>query len=404
MDFAFSREEDALRQEVQDFLRKHLDHDVLVELREIRRNGKVGPLAGAFLDRVHDHGYSAITWPKEYGGQGRSETAQFIIEEEFYRAADLRIGGGGSGGPAILASGSDEQKTYFLPRLARREVVFAQGYSEPQCGTDLAGIRCRAIRTGDRYVVNGQKIYTTHAHYATHIFLMVRTDPASERQRGLSILLVPMDTPGITVRPLWTLQNEPEAPPLTTYGEARTNEVFFENVEVPGTALLGEEGDGWSVAARGLNLDRVGAWRYLISVMRDEDIVNWLNTAAEGSSRKYDPVVRDKVAELWIEAQVCRLMTMRSLSIARSGKPFAYEASAEKVFAPEHGVRSTEAIGQILGPHAQLLSGSFAATEDGIFAHNLLSAFQSTVNHGSVHVMRDQIARRGFGMPKPGRG
>ncbi|MHA6730253.1 acyl-CoA dehydrogenase family protein [Devosia sp. A369] len=403
MDFAFTQEDDDLRQEVQTFLREYLTDDVVRELGGIRKEGEVGPLAQAFLDKIYEHGYSAITWPREYGGQARSEIAQFVIEEEFYRAADLRVGGGGSGGAAILASGSEGQKQYFLPKLAKREIVFAQGYSEPQCGTDLAGIKCRATRQGDKYVVNGQKIYTTHAHYATHIYLMVRTDPTSQRHQGLSILLIPMDTPGITVRPLWTIQNEPEAPPLTTYAEARTNEVFFENVEVPVSALLGEEGDGWAVAGRGLNLDRVGAWRYLISVMRDEDIVNWLNTTPAGLSRRSDPVVRDKVADLWIEAQVCRLMTMRSMSIAQSGGAFTYEGSAEKVFAPEHGVRSTEAISQILGPYAQLLSSSFAATEHGRFAHNLLGAFQSTVNHGSVHVMRDQIARKGFGMPRPAR-
>ena len=155
------------------------------------------------------------------------------------------------------------------------------------------------------------------------------------------------------------------------------------------------------MAQRGLNLDRVGARRYLISVMRDEDIVNYLksgNAAAEEKRR--DPRVRDKVAELWTEGQVCRLMTMRSLSIEESGGDFVYEGSAEKVFAPEHGVRATEAISQILGPHAQLLNGSPEAINEGVFAHNLLGAFQSTVNHGSVQVMRDQVARKGLSMPR----
>ena len=151
-----------------------------------------------------------------------------------------------------LASGTDDQKRQLRPRhhqAARSS--FSQGYSEPGCGTDLAGIQCRAVRTGETYVVNGQKIYTTSAHACTHIFLMCRTDPASKRQAGLSILLVPIDTPGITVRPLWTIQNEPRAPTLTTYGEPRTNEVFFDNVQVPASCLLGTEGDGgpWHGAA-----------------------------------------------------------------------------------------------------------------------------------------------------------
>lgn len=137
--------------------------------------------------------------------------------------------------------------------------------------------------------------------------------------------------------------------------------------------------------------------------MRAEDIVNWLNIDPAGQSRRDDPVVREKVAELWTEAQVCRLNTMRSMSIVEHGTDFTYEGSAEKVWGPETGVRMSEAIAQILGPHAQLLSNSHAAIEHGIFAHNMLGAFQSTVNYGSVHAMRDQIARRGLGLPRASR-
>jgi alkylation response protein AidB-like acyl-CoA dehydrogenase len=139
----------------------------------------------------------------------------------------------------------------------------------------------------------------------------------------------------------------------------------------------------------------------LISVRRDEDIINWVKeNKIGGRSLAGDPAIRDKLAELWIEAQVCRLMTMRSMSLVERGENFTYEGSAEKVWAPEHGVRTTEVISQILGPYAQLLSGSEGAIEDGLFAHNLMGAFQSGINHGSVQVMRDQVARRGLGMPR----
>jgi alkylation response protein AidB-like acyl-CoA dehydrogenase len=399
MEFTFTNEELQLRAEVQEFIAENLSDELREELKQEGRG--TGPLAEDFFQKIMARGWTAVTWPREYGGQGGSPMTQFIIEEEFQRAGFQRIGGGGTGAPAILASGTEEQKRQYVPATIRGEIIFAQGYSEPGCGTDLAGIQCRATRQGDRYIVNGQKVYTTAAHVATHIFLMVRTDPASKRQNGLSILLVPMDTPGITVRPLWTIQNEPRAPTGTTYGEPRTNEVFFDNVEAPVSCLLGQEGDGWAVARRGLNLDRVGARRYLISVMRDEDIVNWLKADGEPNARlRQDDRVRDKVAELWTEAQVCRLMTMRSMSIVQRGGNFTYEGSAEKVWAPEHGVRATEAISQILGPAAQLLNGSPHTIEDGVFAHNLLGAFQSTVNHGSVQVMRDQIARNGLGLPR----
>ncbi|MEE8464977.1 MAG: acyl-CoA dehydrogenase family protein, partial [Dehalococcoidia bacterium] len=311
------------------------------------------------------------------------------------------VGGAGSGAPAILAAGTEEQKEYFIPGMIRGEIIFALGFTEPQAGADLAGLQCRAVRDGDDYVINGQKMYTSAAHYASHIYMMCRTDPDAPRHKGISIFLIPMDTPGITVRPLWTIQNDPPAPPGTTYGMARTNETFFENVRIPASCLLGEENEGWYVGAMGLNLDRVGASRYLISVRRDEDIVNWVKeNDFGGHSPAEDPAVRDKLAELWTEAQVCRLMTMRSMSLVNRGGTFTYEGSAEKVWAPEHGVKTTEAISQILGPYAQLLNGSPEAIEDGLYAHNLMGSFQSGINHGSVQIMRDQMARRGLGMPR----
>ncbi len=400
MEFKFAADEEQLRADIRNFIDRKLTKTVKDQIVAEKEGHGRGAEAEAFLTEIRENGWLAMSWPEEYGGQGRTRTAQYIVEEEFYRAATLMVGGGGTGAPAILAAGTDEQKRYYVPRVIRMELSFCQGYSEPHCGTDLAGIRCKAVRQDGKFIINGQKIFTTGAHSATHIFLLVRTDPLSTRQRGLSILLVPMDSPGITVRPLWTIQNSPPAPPQTTYWDWRTNEVFFDNVEVSEDCLLGEEGDGWAVTRRGLNLDRVGAWRYLISVMRDEDIVNLLKRP-DGplASRRDDSSVRDKVAEMWIEAQVCRLMTMRSISIEQAGGAFTYEGSAEKVWAPEHGVRTTEAIAQILGPYAQLLSSSPDALEEGVFAHNLLGSFQSTVNHGSVQVMRDQVARFGLDMP-----
>ena len=399
MDFAYSTEQETLRQEVLQFIAENLTPEVKEEMAgggEVRR----GPHLQAFHKKVVERGWIGISWPKEYGGQSGSRIDQYIVEEEFSRIG-VGVGGAGSGAPAILAAGTEEQKQHFLPGLINGDISFALGFTEPQAGADLAGLQCRAVKDGDDYVINGQKMYTSSAHYATHIYLMARTDPDAPRHRGISIFLVPMDTPGISVRPLWTIQNDPPAPPGTTYGQRRTNETFFEDVRVPQSALLGEENAGWYVGAMGLNLDRVGASRYLISVRRDEDIINWIKeNDMDGYSMADDPSIRDRLAELWIEAQVCRLMTMRSMSIVESGGTFTYEGSAEKVWAPEHGVRTTETISQILGPYAQLMNGSEGAIEDGLFAHNLMGAFQSGINHGSVQVMKDQVARRGLGLPR----
>ena len=399
MEFAFTPEQEALRAEVQQFIAENVTPEIIAELEDtgIRRRG---PKTREMYKHIAERGWIGISWPREYGGQDGSRIDQYIVEEEFARAG-ITVGGAGSGAPAILAAGTEEQKQEFLPGIIRGEISFALGFTEPQAGADLAGLQCRAVRDGDEYVINGQKMYTTAAHYATHIYLMARTDPDAPRHRGISIFLIPMDTPGITVRPLWTIQNNPSAPLGTTYGDNRTNETFFENVRVPASCMLGEENQGWYVGAMGLNLDRVGASRYLISIQRDEDIVNWVkDNEIEGYAMREDPALRDRLADMWIEGQVCRLMTMRSMSIVESDGVFTYEGSAEKVFAPEHGVRTTETIAQMLGPYGQLLNGSEDAIESGVFAHNLMGAFQSGINHGSVQVMRDQVARRGLGMPR----
>ena len=399
MEFAFTPEQEALRSEVQQFIAENVTPEIVAELEDtgIRRRG---PKTREMYKGITERGWIGISWPREYGGQAGSRIDQYIVEEEFARVG-ITVGGAGSGAPAILAAGTEEQKQEFLPGIIRGEISFALGFTEPQAGADLAGLQCRAVRDGDEYVINGQKMYTTAAHYATHIYLMARTDPDAPRHRGISIFLIPMDTPGITVRPLWTIQNDPPAPLGTTYGDNRTNETSFENVRVPASCMLGEENQGWYVGAMGLNLDRVGASRYLISIQRDEDIVNWVkDNDIEGVAMREDPTVRDRLADMWIEGQVCRLMTLRSMSIVEQDGVFTYEGSAEKVFAPEHGVRTTETIAQMLGPYGQLLNGSEDAIESGVFAHNLMGAFQSGINHGSVQVMRDQVARRGLGMPR----
>ncbi|HEV7392570.1 MAG TPA: acyl-CoA dehydrogenase family protein [Burkholderiales bacterium] len=402
MDFAYTPEQEKLRREVRQFIKENVTPELADETDphgSPKEQRGQAPKAAALYKKIYERGWLGITYPKEYGGQGGDRLTQYIVEEEFTRAG-VPVALGGSGAPAIMAAGTEEQKQYYIPRLIKREISFCLGFTEPHAGADLANLRCSAVRDGDHYVINGQKMYTTAAHAATHIYLMARTNRDAPKHEGISIFLFPMDTPGITVRPLWTIQNNPTAPASTTYGASRTNETFFDDVRIHKSCLLGEENKGWRVGSMGLNLDRVGASRYLISVRRDEDIVNWVKeNSFNGFAPGQNPAIRDKIAELWIEAQVCRLMTMRSMSIVERGGNFTYEGSAEKVWAPEHGVRITEAITQMLGPYATLLRGSSHAIEDGVFAHNVMGSFQSGINHGSVQVMRDQVARRGLGLP-----
>ena len=401
MDFAFTPEQEKLGKDVREFIANHLTPEIREEMGgDGLEEGKRGPKVQELYKKIAERGWIGIVWPKKYGGQEGSRIDQYIVEEEFARVG-LSVGGAGSGAPAIMAAGTDEQKEYFIPKLINGEVILALGFTEPRGGADLAALQCRAVRDGDEYVINGQKTFSTSAHHATHIYLMARTDPDAYRHKGISILLVPIDAPGITIRPMYTLQNNPKAPAGTTYATPQTNEVFLDNVRVPVSCLLGEENKGWYVGAMGLNLDRVGASRYLISVRRDEDIINWVkHNKLDGYAPAEDGAIRDRLAELWIEAQVSRLMTMRSMSMVERDMPFNYEGSAEKVWSPEHGIKTTEMVTQILGPYIQLMNGSEEAIEKGIFAHNLLAAWVSANNHGGVQIMRDQVVRRGFGFPR----
>jgi alkylation response protein AidB-like acyl-CoA dehydrogenase len=389
MDFGFTAENNAFREEVRQFIADTITPEVQAELAQSRLKGP-GPLTKELLLKLGEHGWIGMSWPKEYGGQERDLIDQYIFEEEFVRARiPLDLNNILEQAPAIMRAGTEEQKQYFLPRLVRGEVTFALGYSEPSGGTDLASLKTRAEADGDDYVINGQKMFTSGAHHSTHLYLMGRTDPELPKHKGISIFLIPMDAPGITVRPLWTLAG------------GRTNEVFLENVRVPKEAMLGEKNEGWYVGASALNLGRAGARRYYTYISAFENIVHFIKEQrATGLDLAADPAIQDKLAELYSEAQVCRLFTLRSLSMVRRGINPPYEISSEKVWGPDFHVKSTEIITQILGPYAQLWEGSELTPREGEFAKQYVGAMVSTFAHGSVQVMRDAIARRGLGLPR----
>jgi alkylation response protein AidB-like acyl-CoA dehydrogenase len=389
MDFGYTPENEAFRQEVRQFIADNVTPELRQELDYWRREGP-GPRTKELFLKLGQKGWIGMSWPKEYGGQGRDLIDQYIFEEEIVRArVPLDIGNIIEQAPAIMQAGTKEQKRYFLPRLARGEVIFALGYTEPSGGTDLASLKTRAEADGDEYVINGQKMFTSAAHYCTHIYLMARTDPTLPKHRGISIFLVPIDTPGITVRPLWTLTG------------GRTNEVFLENVRVPKTAMLGEKNNGWYIGAAALNLGRAGARRYYTYVTAFENIVRFVKEhKVNGRSLAADPAIQDKLAELYCEAQVCRLFTLRSLAMVKRGINPPYEISSEKVWGPDFHAKSTEIITQVLGPYAQLWEGSALTPYAGEFAKQYVGAMVSTFAHGGVQVMRDAIARRGLGLPR----
>ena len=388
MDFGFTAENERLREEVREFIRDNTSPAVLAELRS-STEGRTGPLVKALREKVAAKGWLAMSWPAEYGGLEADRVDQFIVEEEFVRA-NIGVGLGTTfeQAGAIMAAGSEEQKRYFLPRMLTGDVTFAMGYTEPSGGTDLASLQTRAQEDGDEYVINGQKMYCSAAHYASHVYLMTRTDPDLPKHRGISIFLVPMDTPGISVTPLWTLPG------------GRTNMLYLDNVRVPRSAMLGERNRGWYIGAAALNLGRGGAFRYYEYVEELERVIRFLKTHQFGGrSLLAEPEVRNALAELHCEAQVCRLFLWRNISFDMRGINPSYEISSQKLWGPEYWVRSSQVITQILGPYAQLIAGSELAPEDGWFVRKYVGASRGTFAHGGVQVMRNQIAKRGLGLP-----
>ena len=391
MDFGFSPENEALRQQVRDFINEHTTPELLAELRAAPNNaeGATGPHLRKLRQEVFETGWLAASWPKEYGGLDMDRVDQFIVEEAFTRA---RIGVGMGAtfeqAGAIMAAGTEEQKRYFLPRMLTGEITFAMGYTEPTGGTDLASLQTRAQADGDDFLINGQKMYCSAAHYASHVYLMTRTDPDLPKHRGISIFLVPMDTPGISFTPLWTLPG------------GRTNMLYLDNVRVPRTAMLGELNRGWYVGAAALNLGRGGATRYYEYVEELEHLLAYLTTATfAGRSLADEPEVRDRLAELYCEAQVCRLFLWRNISFEQRGINPPYEISSQKLWGPEFWVKASQAITQVLGPYAQLTGASELAPEDGWYVKKYVGAARGTFAHGGVQVMRNQIAKRGLGLP-----
>ena len=239
MDFGYTPEQETLRRELQEFIAEHVTQDVLDELESGEEGGR-GVHYRELVRKVAERNWIGISWPEEYGGQGGSRIEQYIVEEEFARLG-VAVGGAGSGAPAILAAGTEEQKQHFIPGLISGEIIFALGFTEPQAGADLAGLQCRAVRDGDEYVINGQKMYTSAAHYATHLYLMARTDPDAPRHRGISIFMVPMDTPGITVRPAL---DHPERSALLPWGPPtewpERTRLFSRTCAVPASCLCWE--------------------------------------------------------------------------------------------------------------------------------------------------------------------
>ncbi len=333
-----------------------------------------------------ERGWVAPHWPKEYGGGGMSAMEQSILNQEFANAGAPAVGGSGVAmlGPTLILHGNEDQRKRYLPPILAGEATWAQGYSEPGAGSDLASLQTRAVRDGDEFVVNGQKIWTSAAHTADAIFALVRTDPQAPKHRGISFLLIDdIKSPGISIRPLVDMN-----------GRHYFNEVFFEDVRVPAANLVGEENRGWYVAMTLLDFERsniggaIGARRTLRRML---DIVQ----AEPVLARRLDAsTLRHEVAQRFIEAEIMYQFSMRIISMQNKGQLPNDEASMAKLYNSELSQRVAQTCMQVMGLRGQLTEGEES------FARMYLGMVPATIRGGTSEVQRNVIATRGLGLPR----
>lgn len=340
--------------------------------------------------RLYDGGWAGISWPREYGGRGSSSIEQAIFFEEVARVgAPERLGDIGQSliGPTIIAVGTEEQKRRYLPPMLSGDEIWCQGFSEPNAGSDLAALATAAVCDGDRFVVNGQKIWTSFAHVADWCLLLARTNPQVPKHYGITCLLVDMRLPGIEVRPLRMMS-----------GDSAFNEVFFTDVAVPAEQVLGKVDEGWSVAITALMNERanIGSGLYAVFQRTLDALVRRTREMHRGGRPlARDPLVRQKLAQLYLEMEIFRLNNCRSLTqIDKTGIP-GPEGSIQKLYWSEFNQRLARAAQEILGPYGQL-----SDFDGGLWSYTYLRSRGNTIEAGTSEVQRNIIAQRVLGLPK----
>ena len=388
MDFRFGDAEEGLRTEVRTFLQEALP-PVEEHFHPDVPGGDDFNEAVTFNKQLAARGWIAPAWPKQYGGLGATIYEQMVFSEEFgyFGAPDNGTRGFGVGmlGPTLIVHGTEQQKAEHLTRITTAEAVWCQGYSEPGAGSDLASLQTRAVRDGDDFILNGQKIWTSGGHGANWIFLLARSDPEAPKHKGISFFMLDMRTPGVTVRPL-----------VNMAGRHDFNEVFFEDVRIPRANLVGEENRGWYVGMTLLDFERSGVARTGAQRRTLELFGRWLHIAPEETRRK----ARLGYAELLIENNVARALGYRIGDMQTRGEHPSYEASMVKVFLSELSQRMYNFGVNALGLSGQLRPGDPRARLLGEFAENYMLISPASVYSGSNEVQRNIIASRGLGLPR----
>ena len=345
----------------------------------------------AWEGKLNEARFSAVTWPSALGGRGCDLVEWLIFEEEYWRAnAPLRVNQNGIFllAPTLMEYGTPEQKARFLPRMAAGQDIWAQGWSEPGAGSDMAAIRCKAIKDGDHYVINGQKTWSTRAVWADWLFGLFRTDPESQRHHGLTFVLLPLNLKGITIRPIKQLNGLP--------GFA---EIFFDEVRVPVENRMGDEGAGWNVAMatagfeRGLMLRSPARFQQTAALL--VDLYRRHRDTADA-----DPAIRNAVLKSWMDAEAYTLATYRTASRLAKGAKIGAEASTNKIFWSELDLQMHETAMSILGARAELMAHAPDAGDIGQWLDGFLFAQAGPIYAGTNEIQRNIIAERMLGLPR----
>ena len=387
MDFRFTAEEEAFRREVREFLKKEWTlGSVSIEDPETFAEAR------RFEKRMADRGWRTMHWPKEYGGQGASHMAQIILREEMSYVGARILDGQGVHmiGPCIMVHGTEEQKKRFLPPIAKCEVIWAQGFSEPNAGSDLAGLQLRAVKDGDDYILNGQKTWTSAGTVGDWVHVLARTDADAPKHRGISYFLVEMKSPGISIMPI-----------VNMAGMAGFTDTYFDNVRVPKDQMLGEENRGWYIAMTTLAFERSSISFAAESARTLEELIAWAKeTKRDGTPLIEDPLVRHKLAEMAIEIEVARLINYHVAWMQQRGLIPNYQASVAKTFGTELHQRLANTGMQLLGLYGALDEKSKWAQLKGKIEYLYLWTVGETIYAGSNEIQRSIIAQRGLGLPR----
>jgi len=386
MDFRLGERSDALRAEVRAFL------DEFMTPERDERLYRTGVFWDEdFTAALRERGWLAPSWPEEWGGQARDPLEMVAIGEEYGRveAPTYAIGTTMMVARLILAVGTEEQKREILPRALRGDIIIVLGFTEPESGSDVAAAQCKAVRDGDEWVVNGQKMFTTNAHLADYVFLLTRTNPDVAKHKGLTTFLVPMKQPGVEVQAVYTLSGE------------RTNITFYNDVRVEDRWRIGDVDGGWRVMTASLQDEHSSGFGARIGRLVEE-VESWARdaTGADGRPRIEDPDARERLARAATEQEVSVLLQRRSAWMAATGRVPEAEGPMCKLFSSEAMERAAQDLTELVGPDALRSYFEPTAPRGGRIEHLLRYSLGTTIYAGTSEVQRNIIAQRGLGLPR----